>query len=107
MSVCVSICTICCWRALSLCTNAHASAVPNTCLNHSPIGILSVFECLKVHVLQSVESSMESYEQPGSLLTKSGRRRQISEETLCRRRERDRERKASESGEERELHCNL
>ena len=65
---------------LSPCTNSHALADPNV---HKPVttGILSV---LSVHVLQSVESSMESYKQPRSPLTKSG---QTSEETSRQRRE--------------------
>jgi len=50
---------------------------------------------------------MELYEQPRSPLTKSGQRRQMSEEMLHRRRERDRQWRASESAEERELHCSL
>jgi len=50
-------------------------------------GILSILECLKVHVLQAVEPSIESNWGPQSLLTKSGWRKQTSKETLRRRRE--------------------
>ena len=47
---------------------------------------------------------MGSYERPRSPLTKTGQRRQT---TLCRRRECDREWRASESAGVRELHCSL
>jgi len=47
---------------------------------------------------------MEPYEGPRSPLTKSEQRRQTFEEKLCQRRECDRERRGSESVEERELH---
>jgi len=89
-----------------LCTSRHAlSLCTGTCVSwpkhvHKPVttGILYILECLKVyiHVLQSVESSMESYQRPWSLLTKSEQRRQTSEEILHRRREQG----ASESAEE-------
>ena len=86
--VCLSsVCTIHRQPALSLRTNAHALAGPNKCKNQSPPVFLPYS---KVHILQSVEYSMESYERPQPLLTKSGRRRQTSEETLQRKRERDR-----------------
>ena len=107
-NVCLSICTVRRQHVLSLCTNAHALASPNTCINQSPpVFLATILECLKVHILQSVESSMESHEQPRSPLNKSGRKRQMSEEKLCWRRERDRECKGSESAEERELRCSL
>lgn len=46
---------------------------------------------------------MEPYEGPRSPLTKSERRRQTFEEKLCQQRECDRERRGSESAEERGL----